>query len=141
MRATAGLAWLVDDTRFGQRDAANNGPGGAADRVNPPFPIGDRYRARELAEAAEFFIARRDTNLFPPGDEGDGEPWWLGDMARERQVCCEGIDTFSRHFIEHCRTYRHVAALCGVDARELREYVRRLDRRRETNRPCYVKEM
>jgi hypothetical protein len=94
-----------------------------------------------LTDAAEFYIARRETNCCPPGGPDEGRLWWLGDLARERQACCDGIHTFARNFITHCRSFRHVAALCGVDERELMKMVKQIDRQRENNIPCHVREM
>ena len=80
----------------------------------------------EVEAAAREYIARRDRMTHPDGTFDAASRWYPSES--EKCDCCDGIRSPSRaypySFMTHCRSAAHVAALHGVDARELRRAVK-----------------
>ena len=79
-----------------------------------------------LERAVAVYRARRDRMAHPAGHADNGGRWYPAEG--EKCACCAHIRPPSRAFpwsyMVHCRTMPHIAALCGVDVRELRRAVR-----------------
>jgi len=76
--------------------------------------------------AAYEYIRRQKREVHPAGKFDRGGRWYPTDD--EEQKCCASIRQPSRAWpytlMSHCRSMAHVAALYGVDAREVRRAVR-----------------
>jgi hypothetical protein len=76
-----------------------------------------------LIEAAALYLARQARKAHPAGSFDGGRRWLPADT--ERCDCCRGIRRPSRAWpyslMQHCRTSKHVAALFGVQEKELKQ--------------------
>jgi len=86
------------------------------------------YKTR-VDQAAREYIARRDRRKHPLGHFDGGGRWYPSED--ETRSCCATIRAPSRRWpyslMLHCRTIRHVAALYGVEASDVRRAAKRLD--------------
>ena len=80
-----------------------------------------------MRAAVEEYLRRQTRNSHPRG-RCDGARRWYPDPEAEEQECCSDIRSPSAAWpfslMLHCRTIGHVAALSGVDVRDLRRAVR-----------------
>jgi len=83
----------------------------------------------QLETAARVYISRRDSVSHPAGKFDNAGRWYPADA--ERCECCNAVRSPSRAFpysyMTHCRTIAHVANLYGVDVKDLRREVKRLE--------------
>lgn len=79
-----------------------------------------------LKEAVQEYLGRQARIKQPNGELESGSeniyyPWYPSD--NERQKCCSYIlkpsQSYPYSFMDHCRTYIHVAHLYGVGTRKL----------------------
>jgi len=79
-----------------------------------------------VLQVAYEYVRRRERATHPDGSFDSGGRWYPSED--EKQSCCSGIRRPSRAWpyslMTHCRSITHVAALYGVDAREVRRAVR-----------------
>lgn len=82
-----------------------------------------------LETAARVFIARRDRTAHPSGTFDKGGRWYPSEA--EQCDCCHAVRSPSRahpySYMVHCRTMAHVANLHGVDVKDLRREVKRIE--------------
>lgn len=83
----------------------------------------------QLETAAREYIARRDRVINPKGKFDNAGRWYPS--TEEHCDCCNGVRGPSRahpySYMTHCRTIAHVANLYGVDVKDLRREVKRLE--------------
>lgn len=79
---------------------------------------------KELREACEVYMKRKDRILHPDGKFDNGGRWYPDE--EEIHECCSYVRSPSRSYPlslnQHCRTLNHVAQLFNVDSKELRKY-------------------
>ena len=79
-----------------------------------------------MSRAVSTYLSRKDRRAHPDGTFDRAGRWYPSD--EEYQSCCDKIRgptrAFPYSYMTHCRTVEHVANLCGVDARDLRQRVR-----------------
>ena len=79
-----------------------------------------------LSEALSVYQSRQSRAAHPDGRFDRSGRWYPAES--ETCACCTAIRTPSRAWPnslnKHCRSVEHVAALCGVDAKELRKAAR-----------------
>lgn len=82
-----------------------------------------------LETAAREYISRRDRVTNPDGKFDKQGRWYPSD--EEQCSCCNAVRSPSRAFpysyMVHCRTIAHIANKYGVDVKDLRKEVKRLD--------------
>ena len=75
-------------------------------------------------EVAVEFILRRDRLSHPEGHTDKGGRWYPSD--EERAECCASIREPSRSypwtFYKHCNSAKHLAALYGVDVKQVKRF-------------------
>ena len=79
-----------------------------------------------ITHAAELYQLRQSRQAHPAGRFDNAGRWYPD--ATEVRDCCASVRDPSRRFpyalLTHCRTVRHIAALCGVSEAALREAIR-----------------
>jgi hypothetical protein len=79
-----------------------------------------------IEEALQEYMDRQSRRHHPRGTFDKAGRWYPD--AAEEQACCGKIRTPSRaypySYMTHCRTAEHVAALYGVDVKDLRKAIR-----------------
>ena len=112
-------------------------PHGAEARKGSPGTAGAKMKKKEtfspeVETAAREYIARQSRDTHPDGTFDRAGRWYPSES--EWCNCCTGIRSPSRAYpyslMTHCRSAGHVAALYGVDARDLRraiKYVKALE--------------
>ena len=84
----------------------------------------------KLREAALEWLRRQERQSRPRGMTDLAGRWWP--VGSEQAECCAGVPAPTRYnpyrVLNHCRTARHVAALYGVDERQMRNAARYLKR-------------
>lgn len=79
-----------------------------------------------VLHAAYEYILRQNRYSHPDGKFDQGGRWYPS--QDEEQPCCSSIRSPSRAFpyslMQHCRSIGHIAALYGVDARDVRRALR-----------------
>ena len=79
-----------------------------------------------VLRAAYEYIRRQRRESHPDGSFDRARRWYPS--PEEEQPCCSSIRSPSRGYpfslMTHCRTAGHVAALYGVDARDVRRALR-----------------
>lgn len=82
-----------------------------------------------LENAAREYISRRDRATNPDGKFDKQSRWYPSD--EEHCSCCNAVRSPSRAFpysyMVHCRTIGHIANKYGVDVKDLRKEVKRLE--------------
>lgn len=80
----------------------------------------------QLQKATQEYISRQDRVTHPNGTFDSGGRWYPSEA--EEHDCCGSIRNPSRAWPlslnKHCRSIKHVAALYGVEAKELRRAVK-----------------
>ena len=80
----------------------------------------------DVLRAAHEYVRRQGRVIHPDGTFDGGGRWYPSDD--EEQECCSRIRQPSRAWpytlMTHCRSAAHVAAVYGVDARDLRRAVK-----------------
>lgn len=83
----------------------------------------------QLELAANEYISRRDRKTNPDGKFDKQGRFYPSDT--ETCDCCRSVRSPSKRFpysyMVHCRTITHIACLFGVDLKELRKEVKRID--------------
>jgi len=76
--------------------------------------------------AAYEYVRRQERRVHPAGKFDRGGRWYPGEA--EEQPCCKSIRNPSRAWpytlMTHCRSLPHIAALYGVDPKEVRRAVK-----------------
>ena len=79
-----------------------------------------------VLQAAYEYICRQERRTHPAGKFDRGGRWYPTDD--EEQKCCASIRQPSRAWpytlMTHCRSLPHIAALYGVDPKELRRAIK-----------------
>jgi len=99
-------------------------------QTNSTTPIASTFYGAAVDAAAREYLARRDRRTNPDGTFDSAGRWYPADG--EKQPCCAAIRSPSRaypySYMVHCRTVAHVAAVHGVDARDLKSAARLIER-------------